>query len=329
MGMRARRLAGALLAAGLLTGVAAGCTAGESGVATHDDTASREAKGQETKAQESGGTAERQGSQPGDSGAAPDAVPGTAGKPGAPQPEQAVPPQLVSLQNRQLARKASLSVTAPEVVPAADRARSIAAAAGGYTGTERISHTTASLDVIVPADRLDATLVQLSQLGEVSSREQTVEDVTEQVVDVDSRVASQRASVERVRGMLDGATSISELASVERELTSRESELESLLARKNALAGQVGTSTVSLSVRTPQSPPEEPEDEGILGGFADGWSAFVNFGGGVLRAVAAVSPFVALIGVPAFVLVWWWRRRRTAMPATAVGTGAGTGASGD
>lgn len=45
-------------------------------------------------------------------------------------------------------------------------------------------------------------------------------DVTEQLVDVESRIATQRASVERIRALLARAASVSEITSVESELTS-------------------------------------------------------------------------------------------------------------
>ncbi|OZM74736.1 hypothetical protein CFN78_00390 [Amycolatopsis antarctica] len=293
-----------------LAGIAAGCSSGESGTASRDSAAVGRERAPEAVPGES---APRAGA-PGESGAKPQR-PADAEQ-GAP-PAQAAPPVPVAVRDRQLSRKANLTVTAPDVLAAADRARSLAAAAGGYTGSERIGGNSAALEVIVPGDRLDATLTELSGLGEVKSREQTVEDVTEQVVDVDSRIASQQASVARVRGMLDRATSISELGSVEQELTSRESELESLQARKNALAGQVSTSTISLSLRAPGAPAQEPDDDGIAAGFADGWGAFLDFGGGLLRALAAVSPFLLLFGGPVAAFGWWLRRRRrgTAVPA--------------
>lgn len=329
------RVAVTLLTVLLLGGVAAGCgsDAESGGTAAVDvgaapapergDAPDAEAKrGQATK---SAGESRPESGQP-------------AGEQG--ESAQTLPAQ-VALQDRKLARNASLSVTTQDLDTAADRARQIAGQSGGYTGKERVRSSSASLDVVVPAESLDATLAELSALGEVSSREQSVEDVTEEAVDVDSRIESQQASVDRVRAMLEKATSVSELASVERELTSRESELESLQARKAALAGRMTTSTISLDLREPHARSAGGDDGGIGGGLADGWQAFVDFGAGVLRAVAVALPFLVLLGIPLAGLAWWWRRRngrrRAAVVAAPPGRGeqgggvdpgAGTGADG-
>ncbi|RZQ64315.1 DUF4349 domain-containing protein [Amycolatopsis suaedae] len=216
--------------------------------------------------------------------------------------------------DRKLARSATLSVKAGDVSGAVTRARQAATTAGGYAGTERTETRSATVTLVVPAERLDAVLGELSALGEVTRREQQVEDVTEQVVDVDTRLASQRASVTRVRALLERATSISEITSIERELTTREAELESLQARQKALAGSVAMSTITLNVAAGAVAAED-DDRGFLGGLAAGWRAFLDFGSGALTVLGAVAPFLVLVAIP--VAVWWVRRRRKVAPAAA------------
>ncbi|WP_040405735.1 DUF4349 domain-containing protein [Amycolatopsis nigrescens] len=216
---------------------------------------------------------------------------------------------------RQLARNARLGLTAPDVAVVADRAREITAAAGGYLGSERTRGESATLNLTVPSDRLDGTLAELSRLGTVTSREQDVQDVTEQVVDVQARLGTQRKSVERVRALLDRAATVSEITSIERELTSREAALESLQARQDKLAGSVATSKVALTVQTAGASGGAPEDDGFGGGFGDGWRAFLDFGSGVLTVLGAMAPFLLILGTPVVAAVWWVRRRRTRVRA--------------
>jgi hypothetical protein len=219
---------------------------------------------------------------------------------------------------RKLVRTAKIGLTAPDVKAAVDQARQIAVTAGGFTGAERTEAESASLTLSVPAERFDAVLGQLTSVPgtTVKTREQNAQDVTDQTVDVEARLATQRASVERVRALLARATSVSEITSIEGELTSRESELESLQRRRDSLAGSVAMSTVTLSVKAESAPtpPPPPDRSGFLGGLAGGWDAFLGFGGGLLTVVGAVAPFL-LIGVPIGAVVWWLRRRRPAAPA--------------
>lgn len=221
---------------------------------------------------------------------------------------------------RKLVRSARLALTAPDVKAAVDQARQIAIGAGGFTGAEHTDSSSATLTLSVPADKLDAALGQLATLSgtTVTSREQTAQDVTDQTVDVEARLATQRASVERVRALLARANSVSEIASVEGELTTRESELESLQRRRDALAGSVAMSTVTLSVSAPAPAPAPANSGGFLGGLAGGWDAFLAFGGGVLTVLGALAPFLLVLGTPAVAAFWWFRRRRAVSPVAPV-----------
>ncbi|MBE8524937.1 DUF4349 domain-containing protein [Amycolatopsis sp. H6(2020)] len=221
--------------------------------------------------------------------------------------------------DRKLARSARLELTAPKVVDVVAQARGIAQGVGGYTGQESTGDELATLNLAVPADKLDGVLDQLSHLGSsLVKRELNTQDVTEQVIDVEARLATQRASVERIRALLARATSVSEIASVESELTSREATLESLEQQRNSLAGSVAMATVAMTIRNVAAPPPPAEDHsGFLGGLAGGWHAFLVFGGGLLTVLGALAPFLLFL-VPLGWLGWWlYRRRRPAVQVPA------------
>ena len=238
---------------------------------------------------------------------------GTGGNGKVEQNQGQVPVPQPGATDRKLSRSARLDLTATKVTDVVAQARGIAQGAGGYTGQESTGETSATLSLAVPAEKLDGVLDQLSHLGtSLVKREMNTQDVTEQVVDVEARLATQRASVERIRALLAKATSVSEIASVESELTSREATLESLEQQRNSLAGSVAMSTVAMSVRSVAAPPAAVEDHsGFLGGLAGGWDAFLVFGGGLLTVLGAIAPFLLIIGPLAW-LGWWLNRRRRA-----------------
>ncbi|MGB3440480.1 MAG: DUF4349 domain-containing protein [Actinophytocola sp.] len=219
--------------------------------------------------------------------------------------------------DRTLVRTATIELTTADVVETVDNARDVAAGAGGYAGREAVREESATLTLHIPSDRFDETLTELSGLGEVVSREQAAEDVTEQVVDLDSRIATQRASVDRVRALLAKATTVDEIVRIEQEVTNREADLESLQQRRQALAGQVAMSTVTMRVdKTDAVPVQEQEEEqgGFFAGLSDGWGAFLDAGAGTLRVVGAMLPFLIVLGVPTVLAIRWRRRRRPAAP---------------
>ncbi|MBM7770506.1 hypothetical protein JOD54_000710 [Actinokineospora baliensis] len=216
--------------------------------------------------------------------------------------------------DRKLVRTATVELSAAKVPEAADRVRAEAVAVGGFSGQEQVTDRFALLTVHVPSDKLDAALTRIAEAGTVTSRSQTAQDVTEQVVDVESRIQTQRTSLARVRALLDRATSITEIVQLEGEVTRREAELESLLKRREALAGSVALSAVTIRISQDGAPPAPAaEDDSFLAALATGWHAFLDAGSFVLRVVGTLLPFAVILGIPAYLI--WRHRRRNRRPA--------------
>ncbi len=109
-------------------------------------------------------------------------------------------------------RTASLSVRVKDVPKALDEARTTTENAGGFVGNESTTrdgqgHERTQVVLRVPSDKYDEVLADLEGAGKLLQRTAKAQDVTDQVVDVESRIASQRASVARVRELMDRAPS--------------------------------------------------------------------------------------------------------------------------
>ncbi|MBP2339550.1 hypothetical protein JOF41_005728 [Saccharothrix coeruleofusca] len=217
--------------------------------------------------------------------------------------------------NRQLVRTARVDLRAGDVADALARVKDVGAAQGGFAEREDSSRDRASVTLRVPADRLDAALKAVDELGvEVTRREVRTEDVTDQVVDVEARLASQRAGVDRVRALLERAGSTAEITQVEGELTRRQSELESLQRRYDALKGQVALSTLTISISRAEATagPVAEDRPDFLTALAGGWGALVDVAALLLAALGAVLPFAVVLGVPGGVWLWLRRKRKAA-----------------
>ncbi|MFL6126074.1 DUF4349 domain-containing protein [Actinophytocola sp.] len=289
------RLVGLALMLGVATGLATACTS--------DSSDSASSQGAVALPSDSGS----------DSGSG-------SGSGGSKSPERADKPSTAENVSqpgvdRLLVRTANMDLSARDVLGTVGRARDVATTEGGYSGRENVRAGAATLTLLIPSDRFDRALDELGGLGRVTAQDQAAEDVTEQVVDLDSRVATQRASVDRVRALLARAGTVDEIVRIEQELTTREADLESLEQRRQALGGQVAMSTVTVRISKADAPPPPKQEErgGFLAGLSDGWDAFLDAGGVTLRVLGAVLPFVFVLGVPAALVLRWRRRRRPAV----------------
>ncbi|MFD9656106.1 DUF4349 domain-containing protein [Streptomyces mirabilis] len=215
-------------------------------------------------------------------------------------------------------RTASLTLQVKDVPKALDSARTAAVDAGGYVGNETTTRDGGGRErtravLRVPTDRYDAVLSSLEGTGKVVERTAKAEDVTDQVVDVESRVKSQRVSVARVRELMDQATKLSDVVALEGELSSRESDLDALLAQQASLKDRTGLATITLSLsETPLKKAVKKSDApGFVDALTGGWDAFVT----VLRWIAVVFgvvlPFLLSAGL---LLALWLRLARTGQP---------------
>ncbi len=220
---------------------------------------------------------------------------------------------------RALIYTGSITVTADDVRAAADRAIAIAGRAGGLIDSDRRTidgdRTEAELTLRVPANSFSGVLDELSRLGVEQARSAQTQDVTEAVVDLDARLATQRASVNRVRALLARANTIGEVVSLEAEVTRREADLASLTQRREALAGLVALSTITLRLRGPDAPSTTAEPRtGFLAGLANGWNGFLVSVSVVLTVAGWLLPWVIALGVPLWLIVWRVRHKRRVRP---------------
>ncbi len=214
-----------------------------------------------------------------------------------------------------LIRTGELSVQVRDVRRAADAAGALARGAGGAVQSEERSGSGEKASAVVvlrvPPRSFDQVLTRLSSLGKERDRQLGTTDVTDQVVDLDSRIGTQEASVARVRALLDRAGSLGEVVQIEGELTKRTADLESLQARLAALDEQVDLSTLTLRLDGDADPAAAPASGplGFRDGLAAGWDAILVLGRAAGVTLGAVLPFSPLLLV-AGALLWRSRSRR-------------------
>jgi hypothetical protein len=154
---------------------------------------------------------------------------------------------------------AEMTVAVTDVAGAGEEATREIASLGGFLFGQ---HTTGSPDPTsvltfkVQPEDFQTALTALGSIGEVRDQNVTANDVTDRIVDLESRIATAAASVERLRALLAEATDIEAVVELEGELLVRETELETLRGSLRTLQDQVALATIVLSLTEAASHPE-------------------------------------------------------------------------
>lgn len=127
---------------------------------------------------------------------------------------------------------------------------------GGYIesssvwGNSYYSNSTRNADYTlrIPSDKLDQFVQEASELGNVTYKNESIEDVTLQYVDVESRKAALEVSQKRLLELLEQAESMEDILTIESKLSEVRYELENYGSRLRVLDNQIDYSTVYLSI---------------------------------------------------------------------------------
>ena len=195
--------------------------------------------------------------------------------------------------------------------------RTIAETAGGYLLSTSVGHNDGGRGefvIRVPAERFEETLSELEALGKVVGEDVTGEDVSQEFVDLESRLRNSTAQEEVLLRLYDRSTSIADTIRVQRELQDVQLEIERLRGRLRFLADRTDLSTISVSIA----------EDGIVqaadGPFEKAWETARKTFVAVISAAIVGTGFVlpltlfALIAYAVFRLV----RPRFTRPAAPV-----------
>ncbi|WP_280493129.1 DUF4349 domain-containing protein [Nocardia asiatica] len=222
----------------------------------------------------------------------------------------------------------SVEITADAPVAAAGTIVERVRAAGGRVdsrteqpGTDD-SEPSATLVVRLPADRTDAFIADLGGIGQVTRVTTNRDDVTMQWEDLDARIKALQASVERLRALIAGATTTSDLITAEQALSSRQGELDSLTAQKRRLDDQVALSTLTIEITTGEKKSDDDPDS-FWDGVVSGWNSLVDWLQDAVVFSGKAIPWLGFLAVAGAAL-WGIVRlvRRRGKPAPGAGESA-------
>jgi uncharacterized protein DUF4349 len=230
--------------------------------------------------------------------------------------------------DRMVIRTAQLSLEVQDIETALTKVRQLADQGGGFvsasnTHVERVNdqdRTVADLTIQVRSSSVDEVVSGLRGLGKVTTESSGSQDVTEEYVDLDSNLRNLQASEAAILKLMDKATRIEDVLSLQRELTNVRGQIERIQGRKRYLERRTDMATIAVSLRLPT-----PESTARPGGGFDplavaqrGWQASLNVLRGAAEVVIVVLAFswwlLPFLAVGAYVLLQRRRPRAAAAP---------------
>jgi hypothetical protein len=223
--------------------------------------------------------------------------------------------------DRKIIRNANLSLETDDPKKAMQRVASVAESRGGFVVTSETrqeagvnggkAQETITMDVRVPFQQFDAAMNDIrATASRVVSEKITGQDVTEEYIDLDARLRTQKALEEQLLSIMKRANEVSDAMSVETEIANVRTEIEKIEGRKRFLDNQTSLSTISVTIQPP-SPLVSTTGffHSVAGAFGEGVDIAAAIILVLIRVVLALLPLAIFFGVPLY-LLWRYVTRR-------------------
>ena len=178
-------------------------------------------------------------------------------------------PSMASLSyrpNRLLVKDAQMRLTVEDTDLAIDRVTQVVDDCGAYIISSRVwyqdwmgeSYKYATMTIGVPVDQFERAVRRLRGLAiQVVDETASGQDVTDEYVDLQSRLENLAATRDRIREFLDQAQNVEEALRVNEELAAVEAQIEQVQGRMNYLFDRAAFSTITVQI-DPELPQPTP-----------------------------------------------------------------------
>lgn len=156
--------------------------------------------------------------------------------------------------------------------------------------------------------------------GQLLSLNETVQDVTNDYIDTQSRLTNLRTEQTRLLNLLGHAQALGDIITIQDKLTDIEGQIETIEAHLKELNGQVSYYTVTITLQPlalviPSSP--APASWSIGQTFHDAFAASLGFAQGMVTFLVWLLAYSVYL-IPLAILAWFvfrWRKRSLTTPS--------------
>ncbi|HEY7064336.1 MAG TPA: DUF4349 domain-containing protein [Chloroflexota bacterium] len=221
--------------------------------------------------------------------------------------------------DRMIIRTVTMTLVVPNVAEAYRQVEQIAAEQGGLVASSQVrqegDRTLATVTLRVPADGrgYQTTLDRLRGLADrVLDEQGQTQDVSEEYVDLESRLRNLRATETSLLGLYEKAQRLEDVFAVQREVTNVRGQIEQAEGRKQALERRSAMATITLQLREPAALSPRQREWSPVDVAAEAVGALARALRGVGTVAIWLVVWLPLYGVPLAAL-WLLRGRLQAL----------------
>lgn len=220
---------------------------------------------------------------------------------------------------KKIIKDGSISVNAKDIVASKKGIDETVKKLNAYYEVEDLQNNDQSisydLKIRVPSISFEKLIAAIEGgKDEITSKSIQARDVTEEFMDIETRLGNKREYLKRYKELLSKALKVDDILAIEENIRVLQEEIESSEGRLKYLSDQVAYSTLNLNIYKEKAyiykaPEEDKFSERVKKSLSNGWASVVNF---VLWLIT-IWPFIIVLLVLFFVVrrfVKRWRSKR-------------------
>ncbi len=237
--------------------------------------------------------------------------------------------------DRKIIRNAEITIEVPSTTDAQHQVTFIAETHGGFVVTseakQRESNDPAQrtldikLVVRVPSNEFGRAFDEIKKLsGNTPSENVTSQDVTEDFIDLEARIKTQKALEVQFLEIMRQANKIADALEVQRQIAEVRTDIEKLEGRKRFLENRSSLSTINVNIQTPK-PVITVTETGFRHSLREAVSDSITLASDMVlffaRFLIMMVPVALLVFLPAGLSIrYLWRRAKRVRLAQALAT---------
>ncbi len=181
---------------------------------------------------------------------------------------------------------------------------------GGYYDSESLTNSdfesSYNLKVRIPGNNFEKFIAGIeSEEGEILYKTIDARDVTDQFIDLETRLNTKRNYLIRYNELLKKAQAVKDILEIEEKVRGLEEEIDSTVGRLKYLSDQVDYSTLDLTITKEKDFKYKPTNrdsflEQLKQAISKGWFGFIDF----ILFLFNIWPFIIVAGF----LIYIWKK---------------------